>query len=39
MPKARILSVGRKIWVVPELNAAVDALPYDGGDIPNHGWE
>jgi len=39
MPKPRILTKGRKAWDVRELDAAVDRLPYDGGGIPNHGWE
>jgi hypothetical protein len=38
MPKPRILSAGRKAWDVRDLDAAVDRLPYDGADAPEHGW-
>ena len=39
MPKPRILTIGRKAWDMRELDAAIDRLPYDGGDFANHGWE
>ena len=39
VPKPLILNKGRRAWEVRELDAAVDRLPYDGGGIPNHGWE
>jgi hypothetical protein len=38
MPKARILTKGRKAWDMRELDAAVDRLPYDGGEVLEHGW-
>jgi hypothetical protein len=38
MSKPRILTKGRKAWDVRELDRAVDALPYEGGETVDHGW-
>ena len=39
MPKPRLLTGRRKAWDVRDLDAAIDALPYDGGEIAaDEGW-
>jgi len=41
MPKARILTSGRKAWDVRLLDQAIDVLPLDGEDVASddHGWD
>jgi predicted DNA-binding transcriptional regulator AlpA len=38
MPKPRILTDKRRAWDMRDLDAAVDRLPYDGGEVLEHGW-